>query len=125
MKIFIQMEDSFDVPLICGESVSVEFGPCPGTECCPRTCNPGLYCTGEGICEGNNYLLIYERGYFRSLGRGGNNSKNAFPFFSFGRTTMRQCALERSMSQVYQTIFFMSIDRFPASLHQLKVGKYR
>ena len=49
--------------------------------------------------------IKYERGYFRSLGRGGKNSKNAFPFFSIGRTTMRQCALERSMSQVYQTIF--------------------
>jgi len=50
--------------------------------------------------------------------------KMRFLFFSIGRTTMRQCALERSMSQVYQTIFFMSIDWFPASLHQLKVGKY-
>ena len=52
------------------------------------------------------FILLYERGYFRSPGRGGENSKNAFPFFSIGRTTMRQCALERSMSQVYQTIFF-------------------
>ena len=67
----------------------------------------------------------YERGYFRSPGRGGKNQKIAFPFFSICRTSMIRSALERSISQDYQTISLFSKASLPASPHHLKVEEIR
>ena len=53
--------------------------------------------------------MINEHGYFRSQGRGGENQKFACPFFSIGRMTMKQSALERIMSQDNQKIVCMHI----------------
>ena len=53
--------------------------------------------------------MIFERGYFRSPGRGGKNRKIACPFFSSDRTTMRRRALERFTSLLSQKIVFVVI----------------
>ena len=69
--------------------------------------------------------LEFERGYFRSPGRGGKIQQIAFPFFSICRTSMIRSALERSMSQDYQTIFLSSKASLPTSPHHLKVEQIR
>ena len=52
--------------------------------------------------------LRYERGYFRSPGRGVNFWKIEIPFFPIGRTDMRRCALESPTLLDSQKIFFVS-----------------
>ena len=65
-----------------------------------------------------------ERGYFRSPGRGVKNGKIEFPFLSIGRTPMRRCASESSMSQLYQVIFSIQKDGYRLVYSNLKLKSY-
>ena len=80
----------------------------------------------SSIFDDFKYILANERGYFRSPGRGGENSKNAFSFLFYWSYDYNEtmCVIKVYVSGISDN-FFMSIDWFPASLHQLKVGKYR
>ena len=68
--------------------------------------------------------LVNERGYFRSPRRGVKNGKIEFPFLSIGRTPMRRCASESSMSQLYQVIFSIQKDGYRLVYSNLKLKSY-
>ena len=53
--------------------------------------------------------VTFERGYFRSPGRGGFFSKKRRRNFSRSRMTLRVGAIERSMFVVSQKIFFGTV----------------